>query len=514
MERKRVIRVRWIVLSLVIVLAFSMLGGCARDQNTARDRDSTPRSGTTAASEAAGKGAAELPATAAPAAGLPDMGFQGEPTPPPQVYFVQAGDTLYGIATRFGCNLDELIRANGISDPNALQIGQQLNIPTTSIETGPDVRLLPNSEFVHSPAYVDFDTVSFSNAQGGYLAAYQERVGDQVLSGPEIVDYVVGHYSVGPRLLLAILEMRGGWVTNPNPSGDAYYYPMGYRGGGWDSLHYQLAWAADKLNQGYYDWRGRGMVVKTWGDGTTTSYAPTLNAATAGLQYFFSLDATRSQWETWVGEGPGSFLEAYRRLFGDPAQVAIEPLIPADTTSPALSLPWSQSELWYYTGGPHGAWNDGSAWAAIDFVPDEGYLGCQIASSWATAAAPGLVIYSQDGEVKIDLDGDRHEETGWVLFYLHVASQDRVSVGTRVAQGDPIGHPSCEGGFSDSTHLHFARKYNGEWIAADGPLPLVLSGWQFYAGSESYEGSASRGLQERTACECWKADFNGLTAGR
>ena len=44
-----------------------------------------------------------------------------------------------------------------------------------------------------------------------------------------------------------------------------------------------------------------------------------------------------------------------------------------------------------------------------------------------------------------------------------------------VETDDRIGHASCEGGVSTGTHLHFARKYNGEWVLADGPLPFVLS---------------------------------------
>jgi hypothetical protein len=251
-----------------------------------------------------------------------------------------------------------------------------------------------------------------------------------------------------------------------------------------------------------------------WGDGTATRYASSLNAATAGLQYYFSLNRTKAKWKALVGDGPGSFAETYRTLFGDPAQYAIEPLIPADTVCPSMELPWSEGQLWFYTGGPHGGWGDGSAWAALDFVPDEGYLGCAVASSWATAAAPGLVIYSQDGEVMIDLDGDGHEETGWVLFYLHVASQGRVAVGTRVRAGDRVGHPSCEGGFTESSHVHIARKFNGEWIAVDGPLPLVLSGWEFHSSGSAYEGTATRDGQERTAWECRDAEFCGIVAGR
>lgn len=496
-------------MALVSVLLVASMAGCAREQEETSSPGATvePRitqPDTSAVSEA------PAPSTT----GMPDVGSVAEPTSPPQVYIVQAGDTLSAIARRFGCDLDALIEANQITDPNTLQVGQQLQVPSTHIETSPAVRLLPNSEFVNSPAYVDFDVAAFVARQGGYLAVHQESIGGEVMSGAEVVEYVVHHYSVGPRLLLAVLETKSGWVTNPNPVGDALYYPLGYTGPSWDSLHYQLAWAADKLNEGYYDWRGRGMQLNTWRDGTAIHYAPTLNAATAGLQYFFSLDTTKDQWRTWIGDGPDSFIATYRRLFGDPAQYAIEPLIPADTANPSLSLPWERGELWYYTGGPHGGWNDGSAWAAVDFVPDEGYLGCQVASSWATAAASGLVIYGQNGELKIDLDEDGHEETGWVLFYLHVSSQDLVPVATRVKQGDPIGHPSCEGGFSESTHLHMARKYNGEWIAADGPLPLVLSGWQFHSSGTSYDGSATRGGEERTACECREAEFNGLVADR
>jgi len=44
-------------------------------------------------------------------------------------YIVQQGDTLSSIALRFGISAEDLQNANGISDPNAIQIGQRLIIP-------------------------------------------------------------------------------------------------------------------------------------------------------------------------------------------------------------------------------------------------------------------------------------------------------------------------------------------------------------------------------------------------
>jgi len=75
-----------------------------------------------------------------------------------------------------------------------------------------------------------------------------------------------------------------------------------------------------------------------------------------------------------------------------------------------------------------------------------------------------------------------------VIFYLHIASNDKVKTGMQLKAGDLMGHPSCEGGFSTGTHLHIARRYNGEWISADGDLPLVLDGWTSVGYGVEYDG--------------------------
>jgi len=67
----------------------------------------------------------------------------GTPTTPvpgcPQKYVVQFGDTLFSIARRFGSTVQAIAAANGIVNPNCIRAGQVLSIPcpgTTPPPTG------------------------------------------------------------------------------------------------------------------------------------------------------------------------------------------------------------------------------------------------------------------------------------------------------------------------------------------------------------------------------------------
>lgn len=57
---------------------------------------------------------------------------QGTTPPPPggNTYVVQPGDTLYSIAARFGKNVWDIVVANNLSNPNLIQVGQVLTIPS------------------------------------------------------------------------------------------------------------------------------------------------------------------------------------------------------------------------------------------------------------------------------------------------------------------------------------------------------------------------------------------------
>jgi murein DD-endopeptidase MepM/ murein hydrolase activator NlpD len=125
--------------------------------------------------------------------------------------------------------------------------------------------------------------------------------------------------------------------------------------------------------------------------------------------------------------------------------------------------------------------------------------------NYATAVADGLVVRSSVDGVALDLDRDGNERTGWVIYYLHLATSQRAPLGSDLKAGDIIGYPSCEGGRSTGTHVHVARKYNGEWIVADSAIPFVLSGWTVHNGGSAYLGTLTKGGLTVIACECGDA---------
>jgi murein DD-endopeptidase MepM/ murein hydrolase activator NlpD len=214
---------------------------------------------------------------------------------------------------------------------------------------------------------------------------------------------------------------------------------------------------------------------------------PTINAGTAGLQYLYALLLGYEQWNNAITAN--GVQETYIRLFDYPFFYSYDPLIPPALTQPTLQLPFEKGEAWSFTGGPHGGWDNGSAWAALDFAPPSDALGCVQSDEWVVAVADGLIVRVGEGAVIQDLDMDGLEQTGWTVLYMHIETRDRIREGARVKAGDRIGHPSCEGGISTGTHLHLARRYNGEWIPADqSTIPFVMDSWTSVGTGSLYDG--------------------------
>jgi LasA protease len=433
-------------------------------------------------------------------------------------YVVQPGDTLSGIAIANGITVELLIALNQIENPNLLSVGQVLQLPAPPTEFTPARQLLSNVRFVRSAPAIGFDVATFVNEQSGYIRTATDEVSQGLATGfriqrnltaSEVIERVSREHSVDPRLLIALLEYKAGWLSRTDLTAAEIRFPMGEVEENREGLYRQLVWAADRLNRAYYGWRYDGLEIIQFSSGERLLYEPSLNGGTVALQYFLSLNQSYESWQREMATG--ELLQVYDSLFGNPLSDATV-VVPDALRQPELLLPFGSNETWFYTGGPHGGWGSGSAWAAIDLAPPDDRAptdpACYTSQFPIRAVAAGVIARSGEGSIILDLDGDGFEETGWTILYLHIDSAGSVQRGQAVQAGDPLGFPSCEGGFSNATHLHIARRYNGEWIPADchtcpdGRViaPFSMGGWSVDGiPAQEYQGFMVRGGVEMRA---------------
>jgi len=410
-------------------------------------------------------------------------------------YLAQSGDTLAVVAAHFGVNPDQVVSQKQIPAEGLIDPGQKLYLPAFNGITTPAEILIPDSEVVFSRTAVGFDPAKFVDGYNGKLKTTTEMFIYGPTSGINIITQLAVEFSINPRILLSLLELNGKWVTNKPETPEEATYAYGYVKTNKGGLYSQTSWAIAQLNAGYYGWRAGTLNELTFTDGSKLRLAPNLNAGTVAVMVYLAQIHNQPEWLEYLHRLP----EIHTSLFGDfwARARSVEPLFPAGLKQPELSLPFPNNETWNFTCGPHISWGkEGQLpWGALDFAPPLDRTGCGNSIHWATAMAPGLVIersFLNAGLVIEDLDQDNNEQTGWVLYYMHIAGTGRVEPGTVLQTGDRIGHPSCEGGSSSGIHEHVFRKYNGEWVLADGGLPFVLSGYQAANGQKFCEGTLTR----------------------
>jgi LysM repeat protein len=417
-------------------------------------------------------------------------------------YIAQSGDTLPSLAARFNTTVDEIFQANPQipRDATTMPPGMPMKIPIYFLALwASPFQIIPDHAFVNGPTLIGFNTSAYIESQPGWLKKYRVYASGKWRNGAEMVDFVAMNYSVNPRLLLAILEYQGGALTKAEPPVKKNL--LGFTRTYWENPYLQLVIAANTLNNGYYGWR-MGTLTEFEGlDQILIRPDPWQNAASVSLQYYFSWMYAGDEYTR--ATGPDGLIQTYESFFGNPwSDTTI--IIPGSLQQPELQLPFQLDQTWYYTGGPHTGWGTGEPLAAIDFAPPSDKSGCFIAEEkyFSTAMADGLVVRSGIEGVALDLDKDGNERTGWVIFYLHLATRQRAPLGADLKAGDLIGYPSCEGGRATGSHVHLARKYNGEWIIADSPIPLKMSGWVTHNGTREYLGTLTKQGSVVTACEC------------
>ena len=420
-------------------------------------------------------------------------------------YKAQAGDTLPALAAHFNTTIGEIRAANPQipADATTMPPGMPMKIPIYYLPFwGTPLQIVPDSQYINGPSAIGFDTGAFVSSHPGWLKDYRAYAAEDNHSGAEIVDIVATNYSISPRYLLAILEYQTGALSQAVPPSGSY--PLGEINYYYAGLYMQLVWAANILNVGYYGWRTGKLTEIVHPDGTLERPDPWQTAATVAFQYYYSRISSPEGYARAVGQD--GLVKTFRDLFGDlwATDKSEKPFIEVSLQQPDLIFPFQDGETWSFTGGPHSGWGtaDLEPWSALDFAPPGTVSGCNPSDRPVVAVADGIVVRSQTGVVMEDLDGDGNERTGWDILYLHIATDGRASLGQRLSKGGFLGYPSCEGGEATGTHVHIARKYNGEWIPADSAIPFDLEGWTAHDGVAAYLGTLNRGNQTIIACTC------------
>ena len=417
-------------------------------------------------------------------------------------YIAQTGDTIPALASHFNTSVEEIYEANPFipRDATTMPPGMPMKIPIYYLSLwGNPFQIIPDHAFVYGPSLVGFNTTAFVTSYPGWLNNIYAWAGRDNRTGAEIVDYVAINYSIDPRLLLALFEYQAGALSQPQKPKRRYL--LGFEKVYYESMYLQLVGAANTLNDAYYKWRIGTLTEFELKDGSLVRPDPWQNAASVALQYYFSQMLSADEYR--IAVGPNGLFATYSALFGDPWEDSVEHM-PGSLQQPELQLPFPTGQIWTYTGGPHTGWGLGQPYTAVDFAPPTDKSGCFAVDEkyYATAMADGIVVRSEFGLVVLDLDGDGDERTGWTLVYLHVGTLGRAPAGMSLKAGESVGYPSCEGGRVTGTHIHVSRKYNGEWIPADGPLALNLEGWVAHNGTRAYEGTLTKGSLTVEACEC------------
>ena len=346
----------------------------------------------------------------------------------------------------------------------------------TEEQTTIGMDLLSNGQFVWGPNVGDFEVEQFLREQGSPLAPFAN-----------IVDSWARYYSINPKVLLTLLEVRYGLITNPpdeiSPSEvstvveeiglQAYeaFYEHLYTWGDMKSSGKTLDLPSPSIQL------ADGYELEIQGDVTSASFAITgVLGATTDLVSLTRLVASAE---------PGGFSEIFGAMFPetDPLDTAND-IVP-DSLPPddLFQFPFPLGDSWYFNG-PHN-WNGGGGYpfSSMDFHTGWG-TGPPYPLHYAVSAAPGSgYVFTPNPEfsdlpcwVKVD-----HADN-WTTYYYHL--QNVRPPGNIGAMGlnDPMGsiaEETCNGGYAYGAHLHFTLLFNGAFVSLEG---VKLSGWTIHVG--------------------------------
>jgi murein DD-endopeptidase MepM/ murein hydrolase activator NlpD len=271
---------------------------------------------------------------------------------------------------------------------------------------------------------------------------------------------------VNPKVVLAILELQSGAVSGATP--EALRFAAGYRGeeGRLAGLNAQLLWLIRTLHHAQRDYPTYPYL--TYEDGASEPPPEGLSMAEYAIARALAPTVSPARLGPLLGDGPGSFLSVYTRLFEDPrpAQPNLPPpaqpflVRPTERPFPIASFFDHDAPFLQRNGSLATYWGVEDGDVAYD--GHDGWDYAMAAPDLVLAAAAGTVVFagnSDDGcgtpARAVILD----HNNGYRTLYWHLY-EVYVETGQAVRAGDQLGMVGATG-CAQGQHLHLQTQYLG-----------------------------------------------------
>jgi LasA protease len=337
--------------------------------------------------------------------------------------------------------------------------------PLSIYREGYSLRWLEDRDFLYGPALLDFDLKAFLASNAPHILPYAD-----------FISHWCGYYSVSPKVILTIMEMRTE-IISKNVAGQAIQNPLAglVAGSGFEE---QVRNMLAALYADFYTYRNA--VQNTRG---TIS----LNSASFALLNVFRGSSTPVAFASSAELVRGRFNETYSRLFPSTPKRALADT--QDLPTIPLQLPWKNGDSWYFNGVHTQTGMDPGVLSSIDFTRTW-------TLKWGDDTSKDFVVAAHDGTVTVFSTCSMRvtSPSGWATNYYHLdgviaTSGEQVTANQTIAiYANSLDQAVCQGGFSSGPHVHFSLLNNGAYTALDG---TTLSGYVVHSGRFSYDSDPS-----------------------
>jgi murein DD-endopeptidase MepM/ murein hydrolase activator NlpD len=352
----------------------------------------------------------------------------------------------------------------------------QSDVSSAAASGGSPATLLHDDRLMHAPGWGTEEVRTFLEGRPGTLGRIRIWVGDQEVPVADVIAGQSLFYGVSPKVVLALIEFESGLVDDPAPSPEALDLALGYADEATRGLDAQIRWAVRELFRGMRDYRVIGTLLLR--DGRTVPVPEGTNLGGYAVLRVVAQTGDEATLGQFQGFGDDSFVETYRRLFGEDSRQPLEDL-PRPAAQPFLTKPYvgdfEVTSVFDHHGPflkPDGSLISHLGGEAVGGVPYDGHNGWDYALDVGTpvlAAAGGAVIwagYSDDGCAWPALGVILDHGNGYQSFYWHL-SQVNVAIGQQVRRGEVVGLAGASG-CAEGPHLHFALHFLGRQVDPEG----------------------------------------------